>query len=384
MVKKNRIYHFEIALYVFITLVVLAVPLFMGLKDGHDWSMVFREWRSLIPYFIIFLVNNFVFVPKLLFRSRYSTYILSCIGLLLVITFLNNFLLESRRLSFPVHDNKGERGRYERPVEGRTRPVDAPTPPFDFADRPAGNKHPMPPHIIFFNIGVFIIGFLIIGFNSGVKVFVYWMNEQEEQGEKERHYLTTELALLKHQVSPHFFMNTLNNIHALVDIDSEQAKDAIIKLSRLMRYLLYETDSDKVLLSREIGFMESYLDLMRLRYESSRLSLNISYPEDTQKIVVPSLLFLPLIENSFKHGVDNNRASFVDVHFKIQEESLILIIKNSNYARKKSDLDETSGIGLENIRKRLNLIYKTNYILLINPGDEVYEVSLAIPVERIP
>lgn len=380
MTKSSRIHYFEIILYASISIILLVIPLFMRFEDGMEWSFIFREWKQLLPFFVIFLINNFILAPKLLLKSKFAAYIVSCILLLLLLTFLNNTFLQ------PKFSQRNKQSRPE--TEFRENPrqeihdVERERPPHhEFTEKHSPKDRPMPPHKMFFKFSVFIIGLLVIGFNSGIKILVRWMSDQDERNEKERQYLSTELAFLKQQVSPHFFMNTLNNIHALVDIDSEEAKDAIIKLSRLMRYLLYETEAEQVPLSKEIEFLESYVELMRLRYDEANLSINISYSDDIQSVKVPSLLFLPLLENAFKHGVQNNKDSFIDIHFKINDDTLILTIKNSKFAKKQTDFDEASGIGLENIRKRLNLIYKTNYILLINSEENTYEVSLAIPIE---
>lgn len=376
MTKSRRIHYFEITLYIFIAATSIGIPLFIRFDDGIKWSHIVREWTKLIPFFVIFVVNNFIFLPRLLFKARYPAYIASCLLLLILVTFLNNLFFQP---NFPPHPEsiRNERIFHEqRPQEFNN------TPPERVKTKNERKNHPLPPRKIILNFGVFIIGVLIIGFNAGVKIFIQWIKEQDERNEKEKQYLNTELAFLRQQVSPHFFMNTLNNIHALVDIDSERAKDAIIKLSRLMRYLLYETDTEKIALSKEIEFLESYVELMRLRYEEASLSIEIHYTDDDiAPVMIPSLLFLPLIENAFKHGVQNNKSSFVDIQFKVKSNTLIFTIKNSNFPAAKSKFDEASGIGLENIRKRLNLIYKSNYILLVNPEEKIFEVSLAIPIE---
>jgi LytS/YehU family sensor histidine kinase len=255
-----------------------------------------------------------------------------------------------------------------------------PPPHFDGKGKYLPGKPPMHHKMMFCFISVLSIGLLIIGFNSGIKVFIRWTMEKEERNEKEKHYLSTELAYLKQQVSPHFFMNTLNNIHALIDIDSERAKDAIVKLSHMMRYLLYETETDKVTLSKEIEFIDSYIELMRLRYDEGNLSINIKYTENTKPVYVPSLLFLPLIENAFKHGVATKIKSFVNINFDVENDRLIFKIENSNFPKASSEFNEASGIGLENIRKRLALIYGEDYIFQIHSDDEIFNVSLSIPI----
>lgn len=388
--KVKKIKYFEITLYLFIALVAISIPLLMRFENGREWRFIFNEWLELIPFLFIFLINNFLFAPKLLFKSKYTAYIVSCILLLIIVGSLNNIFLKPnfpRFNSLPKReqllDHYQENGKHESPsdIEDLDRKFQARHRRTHDGKMPPKNR-PVPPHKMYFNFGIFIVGLLIIGFNSGIKFFVRWMKEQEERDEKERHYLSTELAFLKQQISPHFFMNTLNNIHALVDIDSEHAKNAIIKLSKLMRYLLYETNTDRVPLNKEIDFWESYVELMRLRFDETKLSISIEYPDNVAEIYVPSLLFLPLVENVFKHGVKTGEKSFVNIKFKISDNSLILSIKNSNHSKSKKTFDEASGIGLENIRKRLELIYKTNYILLLEPSEDVYEVLLAIPIEN--
>ncbi len=377
IVSKNRkIKYFEIGLYIFVALIVFIVPVFIHFQSDKKWDMVFMEWLRLTPFAVIFLVNNFLLAPKLLFKSKYWAYIISCLGLLLLVIVLNNVLLKPQLLHPKMHPDKEaflQKENFKRD--------NAPFPPYhEIGENPIPNGRPLPPRKLFFSFGIFSIGLLVIGFNSGVKVFVRWTIETEERNEKERHYLSTELAFLKQQISPHFFMNTLNNIHALIDIDSERAKDCVVKLSRLMRYLLYEADEEKVPLAREIEFLESYIELMRLRYDETKLSVDINYSESTKPVYIPSLLFLPLIENAFKHGIDTKSKSFVDVRFSVNDHALVFAIKNSNFPKTSGEFNEASGIGLENIRKRLNLIYGDNYTMHIHSDDMVYEIVLEIPI----
>jgi LytS/YehU family sensor histidine kinase len=219
----------------------------------------------------------------------------------------------------------------------------------------------------------------LIGFNAGIKSFVHWSEEKIRQAEKDRLYFYNELAFLKHQISPHFFMNTLNNIHALVDINAEKAKNAIIKLSNLMRYLLYESDIQKVLLKKEIDFIESYIELMRLRYNEDKLTIETEYPENIENVYVPSSLFLSFIENAFKYGVNPQVRSLIKIKFTVENGWLKFNIVNSLWNFPGQQF-ETTGIGLENVRKRLDLIYKEKYTLDISPNVNTYNVNLIIPV----
>lgn len=346
MSHNRKIYFVENSLYLFILLVAVLSPMFRHLDRGGDLRFFFHDWMRLIPFLFVFLVNNNWLAPKLLLKSKFSTYFILVVILIMVASLLEAFPLWDRHP--PMHGRGGG-------------------PPPDFK--------PM------FNFGFLIISLLIVGFNSGVKIIVRWIESENERKEMDHHYLNAELAYLKHQLSPHFFMNTLNNIHALVDLDSDRAKDSIIRLSRLMRYLLYETDGDKVLLKKEIEFIESYIKLMRLRYDESLLSIDLVYPPNVQSIYIPSLLFLPLIENAFKHGVHSSKKCFIDILFEISDGSLSLVLKNSNFPKNTTSFNEASGLGLDNIRKRLDLIYKDQYKLMIGVEDNVFEVSLIIPIE---
>ena len=378
MSKIKNLHYFEIVLYLLIVLVALIVPVFMHSQSGDmRWKLVCMEWQKLTPFLAIFLINNFLLVSKLLFRSKYLIYIISCLVLLISVTFLDHAFVKSRM------KHRKEIFDREQPPRDKTyaqfhEPENRPPPQIGRMHPP--ERPPMPFGKMFFSFGVLAIGLMVIGFNSGVKIFVRWTIETEERNEKERQYLSTELAYLKQQISPHFFMNTLNNIHALIDINPEKAKDSIVKLSQLMRYLLYESENEKAPLSKEIEFLKSYIELMRLRYDETKLSIEIIFEENLQAVSVPSLLFLPLIENAFKHGINHRFKSFVNIIFDIEDDMLVFNIANSNFSKTHAMMNDASGIGLENIRKRLALIYGNDYVLRIHSGDNVFIVLLSIPI----
>ena len=377
MKKERKIYYSEIALYLFVGMAALILPLLFRFGNETKWETISREWVRLIPFFLIFLINNFLLVPKLFFKEKYTGYAVSCIVLLIFAAFLNSFL--------PHPHENGDHPRYHKEVQIRQAKPDGrirPPRPVESDRFPPANP-PLRSQRPHFNFGVLIIGLMTLGFNTGIKIFVRWINEQEERNEKERSFLKAELAFLKHQISPHFLMNTLNNIHALIDIDPERAKDAVIKLSRLMRYLLYESEAEKAPLNKEIEFLESYIELMRLRFDEKKLTIRISYPENTNGICVPSLLFLPLVENAFKHGIySGETGSFIDILLLMNEKTLVFICKNSNTSYKNTaEYTGSSGIGLENIRKRLSLIYKDKYSMQLYSNDNLFEINLLIPIE---
>ena len=394
MNKLQRVYFFEVLLYAIILITAFSVPFLSGMFAQEGWKSVWHDWSLLSLFAIVFLVNNFLLVPLFLFKEKYLYYFLSCFILVITIAWFSTYVFQFTHPGRPpfgamhgkiemqndtitdfVYRQKTANDKFEsKPPNDKSGPM------FKYGSMPLGNKYgPRKPPRRFFNFGVAIVSFLLIGFNTGVKSFVRWSEVQVRQAEKEKQYLFTELSYLKHQISPHFLMNTLNNIHALIDINSDEAKNAVIKLSRLMRYLLYESDDQKVTLSKELEFMKSYIELMRLRYDEESLTVEIDYPESTDEIVVSSFLFLSFIENAFKHGISQNEHSFVKICFAVEDKWLSFSIRNTK-SDEKSTISEASGIGMENVRKRLNLLYQDKYTLEINSEDDYHEVVLKIPI----
>jgi LytS/YehU family sensor histidine kinase len=172
-------------------------------------------------------------------------------------------------------------------------------------------------------------------------------------------------------------MNTLNNIHSLIDIDTEEAKESIIHLSKLMRHLLYDSEGEKIPIQKEIEFIKNYVDLMKLRY-SEKVKINLELPEQIPDKTIPPLLFTSFVENAFKHGISYQDSSFIEIAFLCTKDQLIFKVKNS--APHNTKVNENSGIGIENSRKRLDLIYGSKYDLKIEDRAEDYSVQLSIRI----
>jgi LytS/YehU family sensor histidine kinase len=236
--------------------------------------------------------------------------------------------------------------------------------------------HPRPEPIPPF-VSLIILSILIVGFDTGLKVSMKWAQSEREKINLEKENVENQLAFLRNQVSPHFFMNTLNNIHALIDYDAKEAKESVIKLSKLMRHLLYESDGELTSIKKEVDFIKSYIELMKLRF-SEKVRINLHLPTELPDKSVPPLLFTSFLENAFKHGISYNEKSFIDISLQLTDENLIFEIRNSNPQKQSENLD--SGIGIENTRKRLDLIYKDNYTLKIKDKEELFIVNLTVPI----
>ena len=197
------------------------------------------------------------------------------------------------------------------------------------------------------------------------------------QGEKKQKEVEAELAWLKNQINPHFLFNTLNNISSLTQIDADKAQDTVMQLSDLLRYAMYETNKPKVPLDGEVEFMRNYIELMKLRCnEMTTVSEEIAI-EDGKAEVAP-LLFISLIENAFKHGMNSNAPATIDISLTQKDDTLVFTSDNTNNPKPTKDRSG-SGIGLENTRRRLNLLYSGHYQWeqTITP-ENIYHVKITL------
>ncbi len=221
-----------------------------------------------------------------------------------------------------------------------------------------------------------IIGILLIGVDLGVFFYVESRRKERRVKELEAENTKQRLESLQYQINPHFFMNTLNNIHALVDIDHGKAKESIQEFSKMMRILLYEGDAPTIPLEKELDFIEHFISLMRLRYPQEFVRIETSFPDDRSGVAVPPLVMASFVENAFKHGVSYSEVSFIRVKVELLDGKVLFQCSNSSHP---SMGDDRHGVGLENIKKRLALLYGSTYSLSIDDGSGCYDVRMVIP-----
>lgn len=184
-----------------------------------------------------------------------------------------------------------------------------------------------------------------------------------------------ELSHLKSQVNPHFFFNTLNNLYGLVNQDSEKAQQLILKLSDMMRYSIYEGQNDWVSLGEEIIYLENYMDLHRMRYHKE-IAIRFDVEVEDSNVKIMPLLFIIMVENAFKHGVEKLRKdAFVHIHLKATQKLIDFEIEN-NFDPE--EVDDIEGIGLKNLKQRLELVYLNKYELVSSKKGSVYKVQLKL------
>ena len=378
-------------------------------NNSVKWDDVFLMWERMLPFFLIFLINNFVFVPQLLIKKKSWLYLLSILLTILIFVGFTtqgrmtphnkvpelNKEWNSRPPTSPDH-SMAPPAPHDMPSgninpESRSNPENDlglennsnPENNLNFRNSPnPGNDRPYPHKDLFLHmpfigpfLNNFIIAILIVGFNIAIKLLFQSIRDEHQLKELEKHNLETELAYLKHQINPHFFMNTLNNIHALIDIDTEKAKDTVIELSKMMRYVLYDSSQETISLEKEILFIKNYIELMKLRY-TNKVNIKLFLPEVIPSVKIPPLLFISFLENAFKHGISYQKDSYINFSLQIDEREIECLVTNSNFEKESGQ----QGIGLENVRKRLNLLYKENYTLKIDSTEEEFSVLLIIPL----
>lgn len=340
-----------------------------------SWIRVFSSWIHTAAFFILFIIHHFLLVPYI-YKKRYKTY-----GIALTIT-LAIFIMFFTLCRHPFMPDPKDIHKKVAPTEMHV-PTEMPIPAKAPMPQHVKQKHepydgPLAPP----DMARILISVLIICVDLGI---VAGLNEQKLRRHMllmERQHLQQELQQLHYQINPHFFMNTLNNIHALVDLDQERAKRAIVELSQLMRYALYENNSLMVSLNHEIEFLNLYVSLMRLRF-TDKVEIQCVLPTDAHEgLKIPPLLLATFVENAFKHGVSCLAYSFIHIHLWIDEEESTIKFRcsNSRHGMSSSNKDESHGIGLENVRKRLDIQYADKYRLVINDNiEDIFNVDLTLP-----
>lgn len=354
MIKKKRLISTEFFLLTLVWIVLIAAPVFFRNDEISGWQDLRGPFETIVPLFFIFLINRFILVPKLLFKKRSFVYLIAVSGVIAVFT-ISLFLVTPL-----IENNK---------VTQETNSQWRPHPP----PRLPKSRGPMPPFV-----NLLIFSLLLVGFDTGLKVSFRLAETEREKTKLEKENVANQLDALRNQVSPHFFMNTLNNIHALIDYNSEQAKSSVIQLSKLMRYLLAETQNGKASIKDEFEFLRSYIELMKLRC-SDKVKIIVDFDLGETNIQIPSLLFISVVENAFKYGISYSKPSFISIFAKIKDEYLFFDIKNSKAKNKK---ESSTGVGLRNLRKQLGLLFGKNYTFNISETESEFFVQLKIPLKN--
>ena len=337
----------ESLLYFCVWKFVFLVPIFSGSifrSDPFEWRSIQTAWSIEAPYFLLFAIHNWWIAKRFLLARQYLTY--AALTIVTVVVIFTTIDLYHHIFGIDI----------QQPDVRMTTLV--------------FSHLPLPLNLL---LGVFMCGL-----NSGIKMIYKSIRDDQEMGDMRHNMMQAELDYLKYQINPHFFMNTLNNIHALIDIDSESAKDTVIELSKMMRYVLYDSEQDSISLDKEIQFLQHYIQLMRLRYSDS-VEIIVDVPESSpSQVKIPPLIFIVFVENAFKHGISYNSRSYIHISIEVSAEGDRVHYTVSN-SKNPSKWNTHGGIGLDNVRKRLDLLFPKQYQLEIENTAHHYSVELNIP-----
>ena len=242
--------------------------------------------------------------------------------------------------------------------------------------------------VIFKRIGLFQVTHVITFLSMlGIAIAYFfskeWIKSEFLRKQLEAHQLSTEIKFLKSQVNPHFLFNTLNNLFSMAqDKGNDELADGISKLSGMMRYMIYESNAETVPLKNEIEYIKSCIALNKLRYADHEAIVDFRYGELPSDLFVAPMIFIPFVENAFKHGVTINNTSFIDIAISVKDKELLFTCTNKNYSFIKKMHEDKSGIGLANVKRRLDLLYPGRHELLIKNDEDKFRVELKINLNQ--
>lgn len=330
----------------------LMVPIVFSMAAGREHPPLHTDYflRSFLSI-AFFYFNYLWFIEKTLFEHKIARFVAVNLALMIVLTALtiSSFVLFAPEIAkIPTPESFGE------------------------SDFIASKRLPLVGMIT----GTFFSYLFIISISITIKATTRWNVMDAQRKTLENEHLKSELNNLKMQLNPHFFFNTLNNIYALIQLNQEKAQDAVHRLAKLMRYHLYETNAEKVSLSKELNFLESYISLMKMR-STSMLEVNFKYYLENEETLIAPLLFVPLVENAFKYGISNDYKSIINIDIMEKNHELSASFENTIFTN--SDVfSRHSGIGLENLKKRLSLIYPNLHTIKTDQKDNQFIVHMNI------
>lgn len=337
----------KIAVHTLTWVLLLVLPYLLTNNESIDFFRTIKyTWVPMVFYAILFYSNYAWFVEHFLFPRKVLAFLGVNLVLILIFTVVN----------FEIRDLLNNRVS-EMKIDLTTR------------------KYAPPPQR-YFIYKDFISFFIPMIFAIAAKTIENWSRIENEKNERETEMLNWELQHLKYQLQPHFFFNSLNTIYALIERSPYQAQETVHSLSKLMRYLLYDTDTGKTKLKDEIVFMTEYINLMRLRV-SERTQVNVDFPEVDDHHQVAPLLFISLIENAFKHGISASHPSELNFEMRPNGRKVSFRAENTNFPKTEKD-KSGSGIGLANLRKRLELLYPNRHTLMEKSDGKTFRILLEV------
>ncbi len=348
--------------------IVLVAPVYFMARSGNFDMRPYLFYLVKVGMIaVIFYVNYLYLIDKLLFNKKFITYALVNIvlvgGLVGIQDLVVTNIMEPHRME-------------------REQPENRPVPDHLHPDRPKyDHQRPRPPQFMRILSDYLLIVFAI-GLSVAIKMTVRWYRDSINLEKVKSMQLEADLRNLRSQLNPHFLFNTLNNIYSLIAIDKSKAQDSVHRLSSLLRYVLYEDDRQFVPIDKELEFTRNYIDLMALRV-GGNVKLNVTIDDKGSRDLIASLMFMTLIENAFKHGINNADESLIDITILVEKgKGVLCTVENSLPVNDTVINDKNSGIGLANLTKRLELLYPNKHEFNVTKRDNKFIALLRIDFDQ--
>ena len=318
--------------------VVCILPALIFISEGNQRfeEALYRSLISLPFLMFLFYISFYWLIDKLWFKKRYILFIWVAVALILCMSYSKYELFSY----FNLH--KG--------------------------------KHKMPPFHAFMYFD-FLSNLLPIVFAMAIRYAQRNFSLEIAQKEAQAHKLQADLTQLRYQLQPHFFFNALNNIYSLIAFDPQKAQQSVHSLSKLMRHFMQNIDQKQISLTKEVDFLQQYISLMQLRL-TDKTMVRIDFPNQLPPLTIAPLLFISLVENAFKHGVSTSQSSNITFSLKVEGNNVIFNSENTIIPSQKSLY--SSGIGIDNLKKRLLLLYPERHSYIIEQKDNLYISTLTI------
>lgn len=334
MSLSNKSQNITLAIHAIIWGILLSLPLFIPNVYNDAFPLAFDLLVGII-HLGLFYFNAFFLFPKLMNRRRWWLYIIALVALIVFAFHLKYYILE---IVFP--------------------------------------------ETIFTNEMYGLLGFpnlLFIVASIIYRVVLDRINYERTLKEREAQELTAELKFLRSQINPHFLFNVLNSMVSMARHKSDQLEPTLIRLSGLMRYMLYESDAKKVPLSQEIEYLKSYIELQKLRFEEDvEITVDIEYDHNIDTI--EPMLLIPFVENAFKHGIALVENPYIHIELKVKDQNLLFSVENKFSTEAGQSKDRESGIGLANIKARLKILYPDRHVLVVDDKNGIFNINLNLPL----
>jgi two-component system LytT family sensor kinase len=365
-------------------LLLFTLPAFFFHIEITNKVFLYRELVNKLFLIGFFYLNYFFLIPKFFLKGKRVAYV---ILLLFSISFLLGEHLLTEKIFMDAFRRPARLRLITDAAAGQHMPVliHSDSAHFGFAEPPPFGRRERDlivfvPNRIFFMVMINVLSSAIFLLLLGgfIHLAFFFLKSQDEKKSLENASLKAEINQLKSQVNPHFLFNTLNSIYSQIYHKSDNAEKSILKLSQILRYVIYDTTSEKIELEKDIHYLSNYIDLQRLRL-SDKVQVDYVVKGELKGLTIAPLLLITFIENAFKHGISYTHPSVINIEIKVFDKTLTLLVRNPVIRENKF---EQEGVGLKNAKRRLELIYPGDFLLDILYDRNFYVVNLKINLHR--